>query len=282
MRTWPRTGDARTEFELPDEPEPMSKKSLPDAAVLVRSLEYGPGVAPLDQDPGLPDVQVTYRFPAQYRVDLEGWFDERTLLVDLLSIAARAPLLVRTRYVRVARWIDEINSNFAFGAQDSHGSLSDVWPQGHELSKGDVDAFLRMARGWRKWPDRVGSMDLAIRRVAGSFSRPGGRIRAGRPYSRRCHRAGGALWRQDRPQALSAGCRTAWSDGQGAEADIRPGKGVLWCAIEDRALEEPASLTRRSRQGAGGRAQSSLLHPRELAQSRRATGVGSRDEKPAT
>ena len=169
-------GDARTEFELPDEPEPMSKKSLPDAAVLVRSLEYGPGVAPLDQDPGLPDVQVTYRFPAQYRVDLEGWFDERTLLVDLLSIAARAPLLVRTRYVRVARWIDEINSNFAFGAQDSHGSVSDVWPQGHELSKGDVDAFLGMARGWRKWPGRVGSMNLAIRRLAGSFSRPGGRF----------------------------------------------------------------------------------------------------------
>ena len=169
-------GDARTEFELPHEPEPMSKNSLPDAAVLVRSLEYGPGVAPLDQDPGLPDVQVTYRFPAQYRVDLEGWFDERALLVDLLSIAARAPLLARTRYVRVARWIDEINPNFAFGAQDSQGFVSDVWPQGHELSKGDIDAFLGMARGWRKWPHRVGSMDLAIRRVAGSFSRPGGRF----------------------------------------------------------------------------------------------------------
>ena len=275
-------GDARTEFELPHEPEPMSKNSLPDAAVLVRSLEYGPGVAPLDQDPGLPDVQVTYRFPAQYRVDLEGWFDERALLVDLLSIAARAPLLARTRYVRVARWIDEINPNFAFGAQDSQGFVSDVWPQGHELSKGDIDAFLGMARGWRKWPHRVGSMDLAIR-PGGWFVLSSGRaIRTGRPYSRRCHRAGSALWRRDRPQALGAGCRTAWSDCQGAEADIRPGKGVLWCAIEDRALEEPVSLTRRSRQGAGGRAQSSLLHARELAYSRRATGVGSHDEKPAT
>ena len=130
-------GHARAEFELPDEPEPMSRKSLPDAAVLVRNLEYGPGVVPPNQDLGLPDVQVTYRFPTEYRVDLEGWFDERTLLVDLLSIAARVPLLVRTRYVRVARWINDINSNFAFGAQDSHGSVSDVWPQGHELSKGD-------------------------------------------------------------------------------------------------------------------------------------------------
>ena len=169
-------GHARAEFELPDEPEPMSRKNLPDAAVLVRNLEYGPGVVPPNQDPGLPDVQVTYRFPTEYRVDLEGWFDERTLLVDLLSIAARVPLLVRTRYVRVARWINDINSNFAFGAQESHGSVSDVWPQGHELSKSNLEAFLGMARSWRKWPDRVGSMDLAIRRLAGSFSRPGSRF----------------------------------------------------------------------------------------------------------
>ena len=172
--------------------------------------------------------------------------------------------------------------NFASGAQDSQGSVSDVWPQGHELSKGDVDAFLGMARGWRKWPHRVGSMDLAIRRVAGSFSRPGGRfgqedrildlaialevLYGGKTGHKLSQRAAGLLG----------------ATAKGAEADIRPGKGVLWCAIEDRALEEPASLTRRSRQGVGGRAQSSRLHARELAQSRRATGVGSRDEKPAT
>ena len=37
--------DAREEFGLPDEPEPLSKTSFPDAAVLVRGLEYGPSVA---------------------------------------------------------------------------------------------------------------------------------------------------------------------------------------------------------------------------------------------
>ena len=79
--------DIRAEFELPDELEPLSKTSYPDAAVLVRTFEYGPGVVlPKDrEDP--PDVQVTYGFPADYRVDLEGWWDDSKLLVDLLSIA---------------------------------------------------------------------------------------------------------------------------------------------------------------------------------------------------
>ena len=84
--------DARAEFGLPDEPEPMSKTSYPDAAVLVRSLEYGSSLAPTDDDAALDDVQISYRFPVEYRVDLESWFGDSKLLVDLLSIAKRVPL----------------------------------------------------------------------------------------------------------------------------------------------------------------------------------------------
>ena len=62
--------DARAEFGLPDEPEPFPETSLPDAAVLVRGLEYGPGIVPPEDDVGLPDVRVAYRFPTKYRVDL--------------------------------------------------------------------------------------------------------------------------------------------------------------------------------------------------------------------
>ena len=169
-------GDARAEFGLPDEPEPMSKTSYPDAVVLVRSLEYGPGVAPPDDGAGLSDVQIAYRFPAAYRVDLEGWFDDSKLLVDLLSIARRVPLLSRTRYVRLARWIEEIDPNFAFGTQQSGGFVSDMWPRGHDLSKGDVDTFLELARGWHTYSDKPDAINLAIRRLAASFSRPGGRF----------------------------------------------------------------------------------------------------------
>ena len=67
---------AKVEFDLPDEPEPFPTTSYPNAAVLVRSLGYGPGVVRLDDDtgPGLPHVQVTYEFPTEYHVDLERWF----------------------------------------------------------------------------------------------------------------------------------------------------------------------------------------------------------------
>ena len=168
-------GDARAEFGLLDEPETMSKTSYPDAAVFVRSLEYGPGVAPPNDDYGLPDVQISYRFPGEHRIDLERWFEDR-LLVDLLSIATRFPLLSRTRYVRLPGWIEDINPNFAHGFQQSAGNVSDVWPAGHDLSTDDVASFLEMARGWRTYADRPDAMNLATRRLAGSFSRPGGRF----------------------------------------------------------------------------------------------------------
>ena len=122
-----------------------------------------------------PDVQISYRFPAEHRIDLERWFEDR-LLVDLLSIATRFPLLSRTRHVRLPGWVEDINPNFAHGFQQSAGNASDVWPAGHDLSTDDVASFLEMACGWRTYADRPDAMNLAIRRLAGSFSRPGGRF----------------------------------------------------------------------------------------------------------
>ena len=165
-------GAARAEFGLPDQLEPLSKTSFPDAAVLVRGLKYGPGVVPPDDYTGLPDVQVAYRFPVDYRVDLEHWFVDSKLLVDLLSIAARVPLRSHTFYVRLARWIEEMDPNFAFGTRVSEGFISDMWPRGRDLVKSDVAAFLQMARGWHRFTDKPEAVELAIRRLAASFSRP--------------------------------------------------------------------------------------------------------------
>ena len=167
---------ARREFDLPDEPEPFPKKSYPNAAVLVRGLEYGPGIGPFEDGPGFPDVEIGYRFPADYRIDLEAWFEDSKLLVDLLSIAAGVPLLSRTRYVRLDRWIEEINPNFAFGVLNSRGFTSDVWPDDRELSDADADVFLELSLGWHTYPGKPDAMTLAVRRLAASLSRPGGRF----------------------------------------------------------------------------------------------------------
>ena len=169
-------GEARAEFDLPDEPEPFPETGLPDAAVLVRGIEYGSSVAPFNDDAGLPNVRVAYCFPGDYEVDFERWFDDSKLLVDLLSIAKRVPLLSHTRYVRLAGWVGEMEPNLAFGTQSSSGFVSDMWPRGQHLSQGDVDAFLELARGWHRYLDKPDAIDLAIRRLAGSLSRPGGRF----------------------------------------------------------------------------------------------------------
>ena len=106
---------AKVEFDLPEEPEPFPKTSYPNAAVLVRNLTYGPGIALPNEGSGLPHMQIAYDFPTDYRLDLESWFEDSKFLVDLFSIAARVPLLSRTRYVRLAKWIGEIDPNLAFG-----------------------------------------------------------------------------------------------------------------------------------------------------------------------
>ena len=167
---------AKVEFDLPEEPEPWPKSSHPNAAVIVRSLRYGPCVVPFDDGPGLPQMQIAYRFPTDYRIDLESWFDDSKLLVDLLSIVARVPLFSRTLYVRLDKWIEEIDPNLAYGTQSSGGFISDMWPDGHDLSQDDADSFVALSRGWGAYEGKPDALKVAIRRLAGSFSRPGGRF----------------------------------------------------------------------------------------------------------
>ena len=167
---------AQTAFDLPEEPEPFPTESYPDAAALVRSLTYGPALARGEDDDSFSDVRIGYRFPTDYRIDLKHWFGESKFLVDLLSIAARCPLLSRTRYVRLAEWIQELDPNFAFHLTDSGGFVSDMWPRGGEIGRNDIDAFVELSGGTYTYPEKPGAMKLAIRRLAGSFSRPGGRF----------------------------------------------------------------------------------------------------------
>ena len=168
--------DARIEFDLPDEPEPFQKERTPNAAALVRGLEFGPGIGSLEKGSGLPDMRVEYCFPTDYRIDLESWFEDAKFLVDLLSVASRAPLLSRTRYVQLPTWIQEIDPNFAHPNVTSGGFVSDAWPDGRDLSKGVADDFVTLACDWYAEPQKPHALALATRRLAASLSRPGGRF----------------------------------------------------------------------------------------------------------
>ena len=140
--------DARIEFDLPDEPEPFQKKRTPNAAALVRSLEFGPGIGLPEKGTGFQDVRINYCFPTDYRIDLVRWFEDDKFLIDLLSVASRTPLLSRTRYTRLPKWIQEIDPNFAYPNQTSGGFVSDAWPRGRDLSKSGADDFVTLARDW--------------------------------------------------------------------------------------------------------------------------------------
>ena len=168
--------DARIEFDLPEEPEPFQKTTTPNAAALVRSLEFGPAIGPPEKDSGLPDMHVRYRFPTDCRIGLETWFYDAKFLVDMLSIAGRAPLLSRTRYVKLSKWIQEIDPNFAHWSRDSDGFVSDAWPKGRELSKSDAETFVALSRDWYAKLGKPHALALAVRRLAASLSRPGGRF----------------------------------------------------------------------------------------------------------
>ena len=48
-------------FELPDGSEPYTEKSHPHAVVLVRGLEFGPGIPEANDELSFHDTQVTYR-----------------------------------------------------------------------------------------------------------------------------------------------------------------------------------------------------------------------------
>ena len=175
--------DVRATYGLPDEPEnqnPSRSNHPVRTTALVRSLRWGPGVAP-PPDSGdfstsracVPKVK--YRFPGDYEIDLTDRFlDDNKVLVDLLSIATRSPLVSHTSFVRVAKWVEELDPNFACGFRNSSAYLSDAAPKEHPFSQQDATAFASLAGRWCTYRGRRDVIDLAIRRLAASFARVGG------------------------------------------------------------------------------------------------------------
>ena len=183
--------DAKATYGLPDEPEKWlndagrnpSRSNRPvSTAVLVRGLRWGPGVAPPPDDDDSSNKsrrscapKVKYCFPGDYEIDLANRFaDDNKVLVDLLSIATRSPLISHTSFVRVAKWVEEIDPNFAFSSRSASASLPDASPKEHQLCQQDAAAFVALASRWCTYRGRRDVIDIAIRRLAASFARVGG------------------------------------------------------------------------------------------------------------
>ncbi len=183
--------DVKATYGLPDEPEkwlnsasrsPSRSHRLVSTAVLVRSLRWGPGVALPPDDGDFANKsrrtcapKVKYRFPGDYEIDLANRFpDDSKVLVDLLSISTRSPLISHTSFVRVAKWVEEIDPNFACGFRSSSAYLSDAWPKEHHLCQHDAATFAALANRWCTYRGKRDVIDLAIRRLAASFARAGG------------------------------------------------------------------------------------------------------------
>ncbi len=159
--------DVKATYGLSD-PRPKSTTAL------VRSLRWGPGVAPLP-DGGACAAKVKYRFPGDYETDLADPLpDDNKVLVDLLSIATRTPLIFHTSFVCVAKWIEDIDPNFACSFRSSAAYLSDPTTKEHLFSQQDAAAFAALASRWCTYRGRRDVIDLAIGRLAASFARGGG------------------------------------------------------------------------------------------------------------
>jgi len=179
--------DAKATYGLPDEPAKWlngaGRNPRPvNTAALVRSLRWGPGVAPPPDGGDFSNksyqacaLKVKYRFPGDYEIDLADRFpDDNKVLVDLLSIATRSPLVSHTSFVRVAKWIEELDPNFACGFRNSSTYLSDAAPKEHPFSQHDAATFAALASCWCTYRGRRDVIDLAIRRLAASLARVGG------------------------------------------------------------------------------------------------------------
>ncbi len=183
--------DAKATYGLPDEPEQWldgtsqnpnrSDRSLRTTA-LVRSLRWGPGVAPSPDGGDFSNKsrctcapKVKYRFPGNYELDLTDRLpDDNKVLVDLLAIATQTPLISHTSFVRVAKWIEELDPNFACSFRNSSAYLSDAAPKEHPFSPQDATAFAALASRWCTYRGKRDVIDIAIRRLAASFARVGG------------------------------------------------------------------------------------------------------------
>ena len=129
---------------------------------LVMKLTWGPAVVPANYG-GEVDNKPRYDFPV----------DEWTIL-NLLSIAMRMPMIRRSTFIAVDRWMEGISYNFNLG-----GSRMSRYPDHDrrtdqaEMSQDHEEVLIQLIHGWQGYKGKRNTLDIAIRKFAGSYYRTG-------------------------------------------------------------------------------------------------------------
>ena len=139
------------------------------SAVYVRDLTWGPGLTSPSRGEEDDAADIEYCFPC-----------DPQLVTDLLSVAARCPLVTSTYHTRMPAWMHVIDPNYSFGSWRGGGFIADGWWEERDLSEVDAATFKKLVTGWvafhyhedRQTEER-NALELAIRRIASSFSRAG-------------------------------------------------------------------------------------------------------------
>ena len=178
---------ARRRFRLDEDPDHWLRRGThgPDThpgrmthessrSVLVRKINWGPAAAPCycSADDHYPFSKLRYRFPDDHVVDsLVNMFEERDMLLKLLSIAAESKLVSHTALIALPSWMREIDFNLRTDfSGGSRCGLFDVWPDDTTLSSEHVDAFVAAARGWLQFFENTPSkIRLAVDRLVSSY-----------------------------------------------------------------------------------------------------------------
>ena len=171
----------KTRFGLPDDPEPWLAHSVlhperlnrsTSRSVLVRSLTWGSGITRCDCPTGQNSFPtLRYRFPSDYSIDsLDRFFDDRTTLIHLLSVATQSKLVFHTVFHALPSWMRTLDPNFRLQNSGGDVKLFDVWPEDQPLSDKDAATFAALARGWLAYPSKKRhAIELATRRIVASF-----------------------------------------------------------------------------------------------------------------
>ena len=183
----------REHFGLLEDPEPWLRETVhgPDhhpgrlhhassRTALVRRFNWGPGAAPREASGHTyGSIQHRYWFPADHYVESSGEvFEERDILLHLLSIAVRSKLVTHSSFTVLPPWMKQLNPNLGTKSPMGHIGVFDIWPEDCKPSASDMRAFVAVARGWVSFCAGKGDRgtELAIRRATASLGIAGGRL----------------------------------------------------------------------------------------------------------